>query len=241
MKIYIAGPMRGIAEFNFPAFFAAEELLKADGHTVFNPARRDEEAHGVGFADGNTTGDEVAAAQKGFSLREALKDDTSWIALNAEGIYLLPGWENSKGARAEKALADALGLDIQFAPGAAPKLETDPNGLGAGQPGAKLDAGKSPVFRGVLQYFPRAVLAVGGLSLYGANKYTWEGWRTVPDGIGRYGDALGRHAAKEAIEGLWDMEVVNDPKYPANVLHATAVAWNALARLELIIEKMEKK
>lgn len=119
--------------------------------------------------------------------------------------------------------------------------ETDPNGLPANAPGSKLDHGKSPVMRGFLQYFPRAVLAVAGLSLYGANKYTWDGWRTVADGIGRYGDAVGRHSVKETIEGLYDLEVKNDPRYPADILHATAVAWNALARLELILEEQEKK
>lgn len=119
--------------------------------------------------------------------------------------------------------------------------EKDPHGLSAQSPGAKLDHGKSPVMRGFLQYFPRAVLAVAGLSLYGANKYSWAGWRSVPDGVGRYGDAIGRHSVKEAIEGLYDLEVKNDPRYPADILHATAVAWNALARLELLLEEQEKK
>lgn len=115
MKIYLAGPMRGIPEFNFPAFFAAEGYLKSAGHYVFNPARRDEERHGSALSKGNPTGDEVqAAVQHGFSLREALRDDTNYICMEAEAIALLPGWENSKGARAEKALAEALGHQVFF-------------------------------------------------------------------------------------------------------------------------------
>lgn len=232
--------MRGIPEFNFPAFFAAEEKLIAEGHTCFNPARRDNERHGTDISKGNDTGDEAQAAQHGFSLREALRDDTAWIAMHAEGIAMLPGWERSKGAVAEHALARALNLEIVWLPGAGPKLESDPNGIGVNTPGAKLDAGKSPVMRGVLQYFPRAILAKSLLSAYGANKYTWKGWEQVDDGIARYGDAIGRHLVKEAIEGIWDLEVLNDPVHPTNMLHATAVAWNADARLELMLREMEK-
>lgn len=240
MKLYIAGPMRGIDEFNFPAFFAAEERLNAEGHTCFNPARRDIERHGTDISTGNTKGDEAVAAQHGFSLREALRDDTAWISMEAEGIALLPGWDRSKGAVAEHALARALNLEVIFLPGAGPKLETDPRGLDANTMGAKLDAGKSPVLQGVLQYFPRAILAKGLLSAYGANKYAWKGWEQVDNGVARYGDAVGRHLVKEAIEGIWDLEVLNDTKNPTNMLHATAVAWNADARLELMLREMEK-
>lgn len=240
MKLYLAGPMRGIPEFNFPAFFAAAEKLRSEGHFVFNPAERDKDKHGD-FEKGNATGDEVAAAQKGFSLREALAADMVFIATLAEGIALLPGWSRSKGARAELALADALGLERIFLPGAEPKAgEVDPAGLDAHEPGAKLDAGKSPVFRGVLQYFPRAVKAVGFLSLSGANRYSWAGWRSVENGVARYSDAMARHIVDEAIEGPWDLKWLNDPEYPAHVLHKTAIAWNALAALDKTLEEMEK-
>ena len=116
-------------------------------------------------------------------------------------------------------------------------MEADPNGKKAHEPGAKLDAGKSPIFRGAISYFPRALLAVAGVSLYGANKYAWKGWESVPDGFNRYSDALCRHLTKEGIEGPWDLEIKNDPKYPAEVLHAAQVAWNALARLELFLRE----
>ncbi len=113
MKIYVAGPMRGIAEFNFPAFYAATARLRAEGHEVFNPAERDNKVHGVDISKGNAAGDEkLAAEQHGFNLREALKDDLEFICLHADAIALLPGWENSKGARAELATAEALGLKV---------------------------------------------------------------------------------------------------------------------------------
>jgi hypothetical protein len=103
--------------------------------------------------------------------------------------------------------------------------ESDPTGLSPHQPGAKLDSGKSPVFRGVVDYFPRALQAVALVSLFGATKYTWKGWESVPEGVERYSDAMVRHMIAEAMEG---------PVTPdSGLLHAAHTAWNALAVLEL--------
>jgi hypothetical protein len=108
--------------------------------------------------------------------------------------------------------------------------EKDPNGKSQHEPGAKLDTGKSPVYQGLLDYFPRACLAVADVSAAGARKYAWKGWESVPDGIKRYGDALGRHIVNESIEGKFDSE---------GFRHAAQIAWNALARLELILKEEE--
>lgn len=111
--------MRGYPEFNFPAFFMAAAKLRAAGHEVFNPAERDNEKHGTDISKGNVTGDEkVAAAQHGFSLREALSADSKWICEESTSIFMLRGWEKSKGAIAEKALAEALGLKVWYQKGA---------------------------------------------------------------------------------------------------------------------------
>lgn len=114
--------------------------------------------------------------------------------------------------------------------------EKDPNGILKNAPGAKLDAGKEPIFQGAFQYFPRALLAIASLSAFGASKYTWKGWEDVPDGINRYGNALGRHIVKEEVEGLYDTGPGGSGE-----LHATAVAWNALARLELLLRELDTK
>lgn len=115
MRIYLAGPMRGKPHFNFPAFHAAAAALRAEGHEVFSPAEKDMERHGSDFATTNVTGCTVAAEKDyGFSLRQALHDDLSWICQHAEAIALLPGWEASNGARAEWATAFALGLTFIY-------------------------------------------------------------------------------------------------------------------------------
>lgn len=96
----------------------------------------------------------------------------------------------------------------------------------------KHDEGKSPVMQGCLQYFPRALKAVADISGFGFQKYgSWGGWREVDNGLNRYTDGLGRHLLAEQIEGPRDSE--------SNLLHAAHAAWNALARLELML--MEEK
>ena len=112
MRVYLAGPMRGIPNFNFPAFDYAAEKLRNAGFQVFSPAERDRRIHGTELED-NASGDEKEAAAKvGFSLRDALGADMAWISAEADGIALLPGWEKSNGANAELALAKALGLTV---------------------------------------------------------------------------------------------------------------------------------
>lgn len=117
-------------------------------------------------------------------------------------------------------------------------MEADPNGMAPQTLGAKLDAGKPAVWRGLLDYFPRACIAVSDVSTRGAAKYAWKGWEQVQDGINRYGDALARHIVKEGIEGLYD---IGSGGLGPEVLHASQVAWNAMARLELILRENETK
>ncbi len=109
---YVAGPMRQIAEFNFPAFDEQTKRLRANGCQVFNPAERD---RAKGFDAAGMTGFEDLA-DLGFSLRDALANDTDFICRRATHIHMLPGWAGSKGAIAERALALALGLTVEGAP-----------------------------------------------------------------------------------------------------------------------------
>lgn len=96
--------MTGVPSFNFPAFFKYEGELIAKGYQVFNPARNDLEEYGPYFLHDPSE----------FSLRKTLRQDLSWICNHAEVIALIPGWENSKGVKAELALAQALGLEILY-------------------------------------------------------------------------------------------------------------------------------
>lgn len=107
--------------------------------------------------------------------------------------------------------------------------EVDPHGKDQHETGAKLDAGK-PRLGLVLGAFANALVEVGKVGTYGAQKYTDNGWLDVPNGKARYTDALLRHVLAETNES-------HDPD--TNLLHAAHAAWNALARLELIMRKRE--
>ncbi len=92
-------------------------------------------------------------------------------------------------------------------------------------------AAKVPVFQGVFQYFPKALMAIGEVSRFGAAKHN-KGvmpteWRRFPAVI--YSDSLMRHVLAET-QGQ-----INDPE--SNLLHAAHAAWNALARLELVLDQ----
>ena len=62
-------------------------------------------------------------------------------------------------------------------------------------------------------------------------KYTENGWMEVPKGIDRYDDAKMRHWLDEKAG------IACDPD--TQLLHAAHEAWNALARLDLLIRKIE--
>jgi len=101
MKVYLAGPMSGKEDFNFPAFFEAAKKLRKRGHKVFNPAEEDLKEW-----------KDLETIKKKANYRTCLKKDLSWICDRADAIALLPGWKKSKGVKVEKALADALGLKV---------------------------------------------------------------------------------------------------------------------------------
>ncbi len=97
--------MRGIPEFNFPAFRRAAYHYRDLGYRVISPAEHDEE---LGLDVTGCDGLEDLEDQ-GFVLQDALLWDLTQVCLHADGIVLLPGWKNSSGARAEYATAVALG------------------------------------------------------------------------------------------------------------------------------------
>lgn len=107
----------------------------------------------------------------------------------------------------------------------------NPDKIGSGA--VKYDGGKSPVFCGALDYFPRALAAVADVSAFGASKYAWKGWQDVDNGFERYSDALVRHLTAPATGDFFDKD--------SGLLHEAHAAWNALARLELRLAELAEE
>lgn len=99
-RIYIAGPMSGHLEFNYPSFEQAEVRLRAAGHEVVSPADRAQ----LNPADPDSLAPGVTYEQ---CLAEAIAK-----LLTCEAVALLPGWEDSHGARLEVELSHLRGLDV---------------------------------------------------------------------------------------------------------------------------------
>jgi hypothetical protein len=111
MNIYVAGKMRGLPDFGHQAFRDAAEQLRNDGHTVFNPIEEGEMLFGDQTYKNNPTGDESVA---GIDGRVVFLNDLNFICSRADAVALLPNWIDSKGAIAEKAVAEALGLSVIY-------------------------------------------------------------------------------------------------------------------------------
>lgn len=90
-RIYIAGPMTGLPEYNFPAFHAAADTLRAAGYEVENPAE--------------------PGQVEGWKWEDYMRRGLAQL-LTCDGVALLPGWTESKGACIEADIASLLGMRL---------------------------------------------------------------------------------------------------------------------------------
>lgn len=114
MKLYIAGPMTGLPQFNYPAFLELAAKLRASGYDVVSPAELDDpEDRAAALASPNGLMSEFNSASS-QTWGDFLARDVKLLADDGiEGIVVLPGWHLSRGARLETFVAKALcGLPI---------------------------------------------------------------------------------------------------------------------------------
>lgn len=98
---YLAGPMSGFPQFNFPLFYHVTELLRGVGMNIVSPAELDAKAGVAEEALASTDGDPTKTA---LSWADLLARDVKLIADkhdHVHGIVFLPQWSKSRGARLE--------------------------------------------------------------------------------------------------------------------------------------------
>lgn len=91
---YISGPMRSMPDCNYPYFNQVQKKLEDEGWAVRNPARH---------FNGDT--DHTFAEYMELDYADVLASDT---------VFLLPGWQDSEGARLEVQVAKSLGKNFQL-------------------------------------------------------------------------------------------------------------------------------
>jgi nucleoside 2-deoxyribosyltransferase len=102
-RVYIAGPMTGYPEHNFPAFDAAKEQLATEGVIVVSPADITR-AH---VTDGISSDGTITPEAYSFYVRLDIL-----MLLECDEVVLLEGWFTSRGSRLEIAIAQACGIPV---------------------------------------------------------------------------------------------------------------------------------
>jgi hypothetical protein len=92
-KLYIAGPMTGHKDFNFPEFHAASEALRAAGYVVLNPASM------------HTHTDKPWD----WYMKSAIT-----LMMQGDAVFMLRGWTTSRGAKIEWRLAQDIGMATYY-------------------------------------------------------------------------------------------------------------------------------
>jgi len=111
--LYIAGPMRGIAWFNYPMFDRIAGILRKQGLCVISPADEDRKQDGFDpFENPDYANPDRCVFPSELDFHKTVRRCLEAV-LQCEEIVLLPGWERSSGAVAELTLAMWLGKRVQ--------------------------------------------------------------------------------------------------------------------------------
>ena len=97
--------------------------------------------------------------------------------------------------------------------------------------GTKYDDGKPRLAEMIID-FKEPLLELCKCWTFGADKYSKSNWKLVDNGRDRYTNAMLRHLVQE------DDNPVDDE---SGLLHASHIAFNALARLYFILQERELK
>lgn len=98
-NVFLSGPMTGLPHYNREVFMRADKFVKTfDAAYIYNPAEHIKELEG--FSHGMCM---RVSLQNLCSLKNPFVYDV---------LVSLPGWENSSGARMEREVAEACGMEV---------------------------------------------------------------------------------------------------------------------------------
>ena len=109
MKLYLAGAMTGIPQFNFPAFDQWAARLREAGYSVVSPHEVDPE-HVQAIAWSSPDGDPAALPADDGPLPTALRNVAG--VGECDGVALIDGWHKSSGTIHEIATANRFRLPV---------------------------------------------------------------------------------------------------------------------------------
>lgn len=218
-RVYLAGPMRGYPEYNFPAFHEATADLRERGYEVWSPAERDE---AEGF-DPKTDEAKSLAYYMAYDLKAVCESDA---------VVVLDGWEDSQGARLEVHVAREIGLPVWRWPllepihahSDTPQAEDTYDLVIPSAPRTDMPTEGARKSRGVkLSLIPPYPLwRVAEVYTLGAAKYADHNWRQGRP-ASEWLDALERHLARYTAGEDYD---------PDGQHHLASVVFHAFALME---------
>jgi hypothetical protein len=97
VRLYVAGPMTGIPQNNYPEFFNVERYLRDRGYDILNPARIDQ-----------LYNQSLAPRPWNWYMRKAIH-----MLVSCDGVATLPGWRQSRGASLEVDVARRLEMGVR--------------------------------------------------------------------------------------------------------------------------------
>lgn len=107
---YLAGPMSGIPQYNFPFFEMVASTLRFQGYNILSPAEMDDD--GIREASFNSPNGEGAGAIQDQTWGDFLARDVKLVSDQVDGVIVLPGWKRSRGARLELLVACSTGKEL---------------------------------------------------------------------------------------------------------------------------------
>ncbi len=99
-RIYLAGPVTGVPDFNRRGFASAQAMLEEAGYRVLNPINMTEEY------------DEINEIPRGSASWDTYMRIALRGLIACQTLVALPGWTTSRGAQIEVTLATSLRMPV---------------------------------------------------------------------------------------------------------------------------------